>query len=686
MLQYINCINFRPFQFRFHRWLVIIWGVTFTEFTEQSITGVTYRDNFDFEERYHDDHKCDPFYWHPLHMPEHCIKQYEKMIRSRVTRSKPIQVIKQKNKKHSYKYHAIDPETLPSSNELNSINNIISYNDLSSANNYNDLISSNRYNVPASPNNYNDLISSNQYRVPAASNLNNHRTSTSKYDVLTSGNQYYDPYSANDLDAPVEHINVDDLVPLRNGRRVDHGNDHEDEDNGNKIDHNQNDHHGDHGNNGDYESHSEPTIKTISVDNLYRGDYNHYIDLGGFGRQGDRSHYIDLGRHGHRGEYKDHSSRHRQSDHIFPRRKVLRKKHKKRVHKPEPQYSQESLELVYNNLQNVMNVEQFNMDDYDESSEYTRRRNHNSRHSSNRNRQRTQDRESDFLQDYKRILKENSDYGFIFDYGHNTKRGRIFPRNYDDEGDSYKYQYTLEHNYDDNYNDLSHEYDIDKYVNSESHIDTQNFGQYLAINPDPTITSSVARRRPRQNIPQDTFAIGDNGSPFSIESVLDVDSLSSDEEPVHIPIPGYQSPVQSMLQAIETDVRSQPIVPQIGVLPFLGVSAIYHQPISQNSVDLIKDVAHSYQEAAKEQYNEMAKYFPPMMPPPPYPLPDFPENVTTINPNEYYPGQRKDDKLMKKIRHKILENAKHFRKDGVKKHKVNKGGSSQDNIFMRQYK
>lgn len=619
-------------------------------------------------------------------MPEHCIKQYEKMIRSRVTRSKPLQVVKEKNKQHSYKYHAIDTEALPSSNELNSINNIISYYDLGSANYYNDLISSNRYNVPGFTNNNNDLFSSNRYLAPPASNQYNHWTSTSKYDVLTSGNQYYDPYSANNLDAPVQHINVDDLIPLSKNRRVDHGIDREDDDNGNRIDHSQNDHHGNHGYNGDYENQADSAIKTISVDNVYRDRDNHYIDLGGYGRHGDRSHYIDLGRHGHRGEYKDHGDRHHQSDYISPSRKAFRKKHKERVYQSEPMYSQESLELVYNSLHNVMNVEHFDMDDYDESSEHTKRWNHKSRNNRNRNRQRERHHERNFLQDYKRILKENSDYGLIFDYGHNTKRGRIFPRSYDDdEGDSYKYQYTLEHNYDDNYNDLSHEYDIDKYVNGEAPSVTHNFGQYVAIKTNPTITASVPHRRPRQNFPQDAIVISDNGSPFSIESVLNVDSLSSDEEPVHIPIPGYQSPVQSMLQAIETDVRSQPILPQIGVLPFLGVSAIYHQPISQNSVDLIKNVAHSYQEAAKEQYTEMARYFPPMLPQPPFPQPDFSENATTIRPMEYYPGQRKDDKLMNKIRHKILENAKHFRKDGVKKHKVNKGRSSQD-VFLRQYK
>lgn len=585
-------------------------------------------------------------------MPEHCIKQYEKMMRSRVPRSKPLQVIKEKGKLHSYKYHAIDPETLPSSNELNSINNMISYNDLGTENNYYDLVSSNQYNIPASPNKYKDLISSNLYHVPPISNQYNDWTSTSKYDEKSS---------ANNLDASVQHIDIDDLVPLRNGRRVDNGNDREDDDN---IDHDQSD--GDQGYSGDHEGHADR-----------HEDYN----LRNNGHHGDRYHYIDLGRHGHRGEYKDNADGRHHSDNASPRRKTFRKKHKKRVHQFEPMYSQDSLELVYNSLHNVMNVEQFNMNMDDESSGQTRSRNHNSRHSRNRKRQRARHHERDLLQDHKRRLKQNSDFGLLYDYGHGSKRGRSYPRSdNDDESDSYEYQNPV--------NDISHEYDIDKYVNEDARFDAQNIGEYLTINTDPTISTSGSRRRPRQNFPQDAIFAGDNVSPFSIESYFDLGSLSSDDddEPVHIPIPGYQSPVQSMLQAIESDVRNQPIAPQIGVLPFLGVSAIYHQPISKNSVDLIKDVAHSYQEAVKEQYKEMAKYFPPLPSPPPFPLPDSSENITTIKPVPYYPGQRKADKLINKIRHKILENAKHFRKDGVNKHRVNKGGSSQEDIFLKQYK
>lgn len=574
------------------------------------------------------------------------------MILSRIPRSKSLQVIKEKIKPNSYKYDAIEPEAIPSSSELNSINNIISYNNLGSANNYYDLISSNNYNVLAYPNNYKDLVYSKQYLVPPTSNQ--YWTATSKYDVLPSANQYYDPNSANNLDAPVEHIDINDLVPLQNGRRVDHGNDRDNDNNGNRFDHDQNAHHGDHGRNGDYDYEDH----VVYVDNINRGDSNHYVDIGRYGRRGDHSQQIDLRKHGRRGEYKDHGNN--------PRRKVFRKKHKKRVHQPESRYSQESLELVYNSLHNVINMDQFSIDDDDEALEQTRSRNHKLRQSRNRNRKRARHHERSFVQDYKRSLDEKNDYGLIYDYGHDTKRGRYYDGHDDD--DSFEYPYTVEHNYNDNYNDLSHEYDIDKYVDTHTN-------QRI----------SVPHRRPRQYLPQDAIFISDNTSPFNMESFYD-ESLSSDEEPVHIPILGYQQPVQSMLQAVQTDVRSQPIVPQIGVLPFLGVSAIYHQPISKKSVDLIKDVAHSYQENAKEQYKEMAKYFPPLPPQPPFPLPDCSKNDTAISPVEYYPGQRKDDKLMNKIRHKILENAKHFRKDGDRKHKVTKGGSSQENIYLRQHK
>ncbi|CAK1554138.1 unnamed protein product [Leptosia nina] len=49
-----------------------------------SIAGVTYMDDFDFDQRYRNLHECDPFYWHPLHLPEECAEMFEKLIRAKV--------------------------------------------------------------------------------------------------------------------------------------------------------------------------------------------------------------------------------------------------------------------------------------------------------------------------------------------------------------------------------------------------------------------------------------------------------------------------------------------------------------------------------------------------------------------------------------------------------------------------
>lgn len=518
-------------------------------------------------------------------MPEHCIKQYEKMMRSRIPHSKPLQVIKDE-KKHSLRYHAVDPAILPSSNE---INNMIPSNDLAPANNYKTLRSSNRYNGPAVPNRYKDLSSTNKYRDIPSSNKYN--------DWSSYRNQH------NNLDASVQHIEFDEI--LHNEHRVDHK-DFE--------------HHGGHRK---YDDYSEDNLRSSDRED-HRRDFSHYIDLG------------------------------RYRGHVYPRQKALRKKHKKLVYESEPVYSQESLELVYNSLHNIMNVAPYNMDDDDESSEHTKRRNYNLRRDStlhrghirtqghNRNRQHARHLEHAIIRD------QNDDSGLIYGYDHDTRRSGA-----DDESDSNEYQYVVKNNYNDNDNDLVQESDIENYV-----FKTQGYGKYLTIDP-PT---SEHRRRARQNFAQDVDFTDYNVSPFSLKSVLDIESLTSDE-PIHIPVRGYQSPVQTMLHAIESDVRNQPIAPQIGVLPFLGVSAIYHQPISKNSVHLIKDVAYSYQEAAKEQYKEIAKYFPP----PPQPLvPEFSENSTTLGPVEFYLGQRKDDELGDKIRHKIEHHVKHFRRAGKK--------------------
>lgn len=54
-------------------------------------------DGFDFEERYRNPNECNPFYWHPLHLPEECIKMYEQLIRANIGSLGPVQVFKIKN-------------------------------------------------------------------------------------------------------------------------------------------------------------------------------------------------------------------------------------------------------------------------------------------------------------------------------------------------------------------------------------------------------------------------------------------------------------------------------------------------------------------------------------------------------------------------------------------------------------
>ncbi|KAH9637297.1 hypothetical protein HF086_006941 [Spodoptera exigua] len=66
--------------------------------TSPSITGVTYMDNFDFEERYRDVNECNPFYWHPLHLPPYCVDIFEKLIRSRLASSTPIRITREREK------------------------------------------------------------------------------------------------------------------------------------------------------------------------------------------------------------------------------------------------------------------------------------------------------------------------------------------------------------------------------------------------------------------------------------------------------------------------------------------------------------------------------------------------------------------------------------------------------------
>ncbi|XP_045490132.1 uncharacterized protein LOC123690570 [Pieris rapae] len=79
-----------------------------------SIAGVTYMDDFDFEQRYRNLHECDPFYWHPLHLPEECADMFAKLIRSRI--KTPYRIVTEKEpfiaSERFYNSH-FDYNTLP---------------------------------------------------------------------------------------------------------------------------------------------------------------------------------------------------------------------------------------------------------------------------------------------------------------------------------------------------------------------------------------------------------------------------------------------------------------------------------------------------------------------------------------------------------------------------------------------
>ncbi|RVE45063.1 hypothetical protein evm_010297 [Chilo suppressalis] len=86
----------------------------FVRLTMSSIAGITYRDDYGVEERYRNINECNPFYWHPLHMPEHCTKMFEKLIRAGVGRCGPVRIVKEQN----YPYEQFDEsdeydDTLP---------------------------------------------------------------------------------------------------------------------------------------------------------------------------------------------------------------------------------------------------------------------------------------------------------------------------------------------------------------------------------------------------------------------------------------------------------------------------------------------------------------------------------------------------------------------------------------------
>lgn len=67
-----------------------------TEISHGSIAGVTYMDNFDFQDRYRNVYECDPFHWHPLHLPEYCAEMYANLITSRIAKHRPVRVVRER--------------------------------------------------------------------------------------------------------------------------------------------------------------------------------------------------------------------------------------------------------------------------------------------------------------------------------------------------------------------------------------------------------------------------------------------------------------------------------------------------------------------------------------------------------------------------------------------------------------
>lgn len=68
--------------------------------TSPSITGVTYREHFDFEERYRDANECNPLHWHPLHLPPYCAEVFEKLIRARLATNAPVRIMRKREKEN----------------------------------------------------------------------------------------------------------------------------------------------------------------------------------------------------------------------------------------------------------------------------------------------------------------------------------------------------------------------------------------------------------------------------------------------------------------------------------------------------------------------------------------------------------------------------------------------------------
>lgn len=65
-----------------------------------------------------------------------------------------------------------------------------------------------------------------------------------------------------------------------------------------------------------------------------------------------------------------------------------------------------------------------------------------------------------------------------------------------------------------------------------------------------------------------------------------------------------QSPYQQVLHYLQKDIKKRPVKPKMEVLPYLGLSAIYKQPISRKSEGFIKAMADMYSKLTKhnEEY------------------------------------------------------------------------------------
>lgn len=60
--------------------------------------------DMNFREKYRNVHECDPFYYHPLHLPEYCADMFEKLIRSRIGSRGAVRVLKQRNYSERRRY------------------------------------------------------------------------------------------------------------------------------------------------------------------------------------------------------------------------------------------------------------------------------------------------------------------------------------------------------------------------------------------------------------------------------------------------------------------------------------------------------------------------------------------------------------------------------------------------------